>query len=212
VVALNINSYLFAMSDTTKVTLSDGQLAMASDKNIILTKLAVIDSAAALFNSLIPFINENFNTCVLHMENVASSIPKISKGENYNGFPYVMLDYPSCFLKENIFAIRTMFWWGNFISITLHISGKYKKHFEENIFSKIHEDENLFICIAENEWQHHFEESNYKKVSQINKVEMSIVKQKDFIKVALKYQLHHWNMMQLILPEGYKKINELLLA
>jgi hypothetical protein len=200
------------MSYNTKVTLSDGQLAMASDKNIILTKRAVIETAATLFDGLIPVINENFKASVLQVENLASSIPKISKGENYNGFPYVMLDYPAVFEKENIFAIRTMFWWGNFISTTLHISGKYKKYFEKNIFTKIKQEGDFFVCVAENEWQHHFEESNYKKVSKINQTQMNTLQQKDFIKVALKYELHHWNMMQLILPEGYKKINKLLLA
>jgi hypothetical protein len=199
------------MSYNTKVTLSDGQLAMASDKNIILTKRAVIESAAALFNSLIPFINEHFNASVFHVENVASSIPKISKGENYNGFPYVMLDYPACFQKENIFAIRTMFWWGNFISITLHISGKYKKNFEENIFARIKEEKDFFVCVAENEWQHNFEAENYRKVSKINEAETNNIYKKAFLKIALKYKLHHWNMMQSVLPEGYKKINKLLL-
>jgi hypothetical protein len=199
------------MSYNTKVTLSDGQLAMASDKNIILTKRAVIESAGALFNSLIPFINDNFNASVLHIENVASSIPKISKGENYNGFPYVMLDYPACFYKQNIFAIRTMFWWGNFISITLHISGNYKKHFEKNIFERIKQEEDFFICIAENEWQHNFEENNYKKTVAISETETNTIYKKAFLKIALKYELHHWNMMQSILPEGYKKINKLLL-
>jgi hypothetical protein len=210
--ALNINNYLFAMSDTTKVTLSDGQLAMAGDKNIILTKRAVIDTSAALFSSLIPAINESFCDTILQNQKLSSSLPKITKGENYNSFPYVILDYPAVFEKENIFAIRTMFWWGNFISITLHISGKYKKHFEENIFTRIKEEEDFFVCVAENEWYHHFKESNYKKVSEINEAEMNFIQQKDFIKVALKYELHHWNMMQLILPEGYKKINKLLIS
>jgi hypothetical protein len=200
------------MSDITKVTLSDGQLAMAGDKNIILTKRAVIETAAALFNSLGPSLNEYFKSTLLQAEMIASSIPKITKGENYNSFPYVILDYPAKFEKENIFAIRTMFWWGNFISITLHISGKYKKYFEKNIFTKIKQEQDFFVCVAENEWQHHFEESNYKKLSEMNESEMKAVKQKAFIKIALKYELHHWNMMQSILPEGYEKINKLLFA
>jgi hypothetical protein len=198
------------MSYNTKVTLSAGQLAMASDKNIILTKRAVIETTSALFNSLIPFINKSFSNTILDVEELSSSIPKITKGENYNEFPYVILDYPAVFEKENIFAIRTMFWWGNFISITLHISGKYKKYFEKNIFTRIKQAEDFFVCVAENEWQHHFEENNYKKMLDINEAETSNIHKKEFLKVALKYELHHWNMMQSILPEGYKKINELL--
>ncbi len=200
------------MSDTTKVTLSDGELAMAADKNIILTKRAVIETSAALFNSLIPAINERFCNTISHIEKLSSSIPKITKGENYNGFPYVILDYPALFEKENIFAIRTMFWWGNFISITLHLSGKYKKYFEKNILKNLKNENDFFIAIAKTEWQHHFEEDNYKKISAINDGEMKTIQENNFIKIALKYELHHWNLMQSILPEGYKKINGLLMA
>jgi hypothetical protein len=200
------------MSNITKVTLSDGQLAIATDKNIILTKREVIETAAALFNSLIPIINESFCNTISHIEKLSSAIPKITKGENYNGFPYVILDYPAVFEKENIFALRTMFWWGNFISITLHLSGKYKKSFEKIILKNLKNKNDFFIAIAESEWQHNFKEDNYKKASAINDGEMKIIQQNNFIKVALKYELHHWNMMQSILPEGYKKINELMLA
>lgn len=200
------------MSDITKVTLSAGELAFVADKNIILTKRAVIETAAALFNSLIPTINESFCNTITHIDKLSSSIPKITKGENYNSFPYVILDYPAVFQKENIFAIRTMFWWGNFISITLHLSGKYKINFEENILKNINNENGFFIAIAKNEWQHHFEEDNYKKTSTINDSDIKKIQENNFIKVALKYELHHWNMMQLILPEGYKKINELLMA
>jgi hypothetical protein len=51
---------------------------------------------------------------------------KISRGENYQLLPYIILDYPSYFSRNNIFAVRTMFWWGNFFSITLHLSGDHK--------------------------------------------------------------------------------------
>jgi hypothetical protein len=200
------------MNDTTKVTLSDSQLAMATDKNIILTKRAVVETAGVLFNSLIPYINESFSHVILDTAKLSSSIPKITKGENYNGFPYVILDYPAVFEKENIFAIRTMFWWGNFISITLHLSGKYKKYFEKSILKNLKNENDFFIAIAKTEWQHHFEEDNYKKISAINDGEMKTIQENNFIKIALKYELHHWNLMQSILPEGYKKINGLLLA
>ena len=106
------------MDNSTKVMLSAGELAMANDKDFILTKQAVISKAAALFNEQIPVISLNFREVVSTEGTLISAVPKISKGENYNGFPYVIMDYPATFSKENIFALRTMFWWGNFISIT----------------------------------------------------------------------------------------------
>ena len=67
---------------------------------------------------------------------VAEISPKISKGENYNGLPYVMFDYPRFFTKENVFAVRTFFWWANYFSVTLHLKGEYKEMFAETIFKK----------------------------------------------------------------------------
>ena len=124
------------MDNDTKVTLSVGELAMANDKNIILTKQAITAKAAALFNEQIPALSILLQQIFIDDEKLISSVPKISKGENYNGFPYVIMDYPATFGKENIFALRTMFWWGNFISISLHLKGKYKEMYAAKILKK----------------------------------------------------------------------------
>ena len=89
--------------------------------------------------------------------------PKISKGENYKGLPYLVLDYPRYFGKDDHFAIRSMFWWGNFFSITLHLSGIYKKMYENKIEASftLLKEESFFIGISDDQWEHHFETSNY---------------------------------------------------
>ena len=127
------------MDNDTKVMLSVGELAMANDKNAILTKQAILTKAACLFTAQIPIISNLFRELFVCNETLLAAIPKISKGENYNGFPYIILDFPSTFSKENIFAVRTMFWWGNFISITLHLKGSYKNMYAANILKKLHD-------------------------------------------------------------------------
>ena len=196
------------LNNLPNLTLSCGELALAMDKNIILTKKIIIEKVYALFSEMAIAANIVFAPSLNSFEFISKSIPKIYKGENYKSFPYVLMDYPATFKKENIFAVRTMFWWGNFISITLHISGKYKTVFEKNILNANKND--FFICVNENEWQHHFEDDNYKLLDALSAEEKDIVKEKNFIKIALKYELHHWNMMQYILPEGYKKLEKLL--
>ncbi len=198
------------MNENTKVTLSDGELSIAMDKEFILTKRIIIEKVAMLFNEQINTVSNIMKESILLLPEVSAAVPKISKGENYNGLPFVMLDYPAVFTKENIFALRTFFWWGNLFSISIQLSGKYKTHFEKNIFESLKTDD-WFICINENEWQHHFEESNYKLFALLSEAEKETLQQKRFIKIALKYKLHHWNMMQQLLPQGYKKINDLLL-
>ena len=200
------------MSDVTKVLLSAGELAMASNKNIILTKQAVTDKAFSLFASVVPVITTAFTPALLQHTTLAASIPKIYKGENYNGFPYVMMDYPAAFHKADIFAVRTMFWWGNFISITLHLSGKYKIFWGDNILEKLKTRNEFFVAVNNDEWQHHFEENNYIKYSTFSDAQKESVAKNHFLKVSLKYELHHWNMMQLILPEGYNALANLLVG
>ena len=200
------------MDNDTKVTLSVGELAMANDKNIILTKQAIIAKAAALFNEQIPTLSILFHQIFKDDKKLISSIPKISKGENYNGFPYVIMDYPASFDKENIFALRTMFLWGNFISITLHLKGKYKEMFAADIFKKIAVQPAFYVSISDDEWLHDFNENNFIKVKDVPNQFTVKVKERNFFKIALKYELHHWNMMQSVLPEGYQKIKKLFIS
>jgi hypothetical protein len=197
------------MNENTKVTLSDGELAIALNKDFILTKRTVIEKAGLLFNNQIESISKVIATGINNFAELKSVSPKISKGENYNGLPYVMLDYPSVFEKENIFALRTFFLWGNFVSISLHLSGTYKMHFQDSILNNMQGDD-WYICINENEWQHHFEADNYKLYTALTSIEIEKIRINKFIKIALKYKLHHWNMMQQLLPQGYKKISDLL--
>ena len=197
------------MSDETKVMLSGGELAMAMDPNIILTKQAVMQKAAALFSSLIPNISAVFSPALSHDEMLAASVPKISKGEHYRGFPFVIMDYPAAFERDHVFALRTMFWWGHFISITLHLSGKYKNAFAEIIFAHGRKMP-FYIAAGEEEWEHHFEEYNFKLFSSLTLQETEAISQKNYLKIALKYELQDWNRMMLLLPEGYAEIAKLL--
>lgn len=198
------------MDNPAKVILSNGELAMACNTNIILTKRAIIESAYTLFSSNIKAVDHAFKDITAGDKKLAVSVPKISKGENYNGFPYVLMDYPAMFGKENIFAIRTMFWWGSFFSITLHLKGSHKDKYAPVLLKNLQLHDAVYLAIGEEEWEHHFEDNNFVIFSSISNAQKQIIAKKDFLKIALKYELHHWNMMQSILPIGYKKIASLL--
>ncbi|HXL58576.1 MAG TPA: hypothetical protein VN958_20075, partial [Chitinophagaceae bacterium] len=108
------------------VKLSKTELMLVCDEQFILTKNNIINKVYQLFGAL----SDHFfigikNTGNIFPLEVLTSYPKIYKGEQYKGLPYVMLDYPRYFVKDDAFAIRCLFWWGNFFSITLHLAGKY---------------------------------------------------------------------------------------
>src|SRR5260221_13450433 len=117
------------MKQETKITLSPKERELVCNTDWILTKHAIIDKVYQLFGEQATFMQYYIEKEKAQLQKEISIIaPKISKGENYGKLPYVMLDYPRYFDKENTLAIRTMFWWGNFFSIHLQLSGKFKQN------------------------------------------------------------------------------------
>src|SRR5687768_11237821 len=150
-----------------KVQFSSSEMELMRNSEIILTKNIVLGKVKTLLEELQNNLTENnqYNSDSLST-NIFSIHPKISKGENYVGLPYLILDYPRFFKQQDIFAIRTMFWWGNFYSTTLHLSGECKDQYLTNIQSayKLLSHEKFSIGINEDPWLHDFTTDNYRPV------------------------------------------------
>jgi hypothetical protein len=202
------------MDDSSKLILSHGEMELVNNTDWILTKRIIIDKVNNMFGALAGSMQQIIvaeQTALPHA--IVQSTPKIAKGENYQLLPYVILDYPRCFDKENIFAVRTMFWWGNFFSCTLHLSGRYKLQFEQALLNNIDalQKNNFYICINKNEWEHHFETDNYIAVRELNMQEINtIIEQHQFIKLAAKFSLHQCNEMDVLLEKCFAAIIQLL--
>ena len=203
------------MNNVSKLMLSAEEQQLVNNSHWILTKRIIIDKV----NELLGYCSENQKAFIQKEKDwlpaaVIQSTPKIAKGENYLQLPYVLLDYPRCFDAENIFAVRTMFWWGNFFSMSLHISGVYKKMFQQKIMENLQTAApGLFICVNENQWQHHFEPDNYIAVKQLpGKDVQAIILKNKFVKLAVKFPLQQWNDMPALLDESFKGIIGMLKA
>ena len=198
------------MTEGSKITLSAEELQLAANTDWILTKRSVIEKTVLLFGQLAQAMqNEVGRQGTMLPAPIFNSTPKIAKGENYLQLPYVILDYPRCFNKPDIFAVRTMFWWGNFFSITLQVSGIYKNKLQQQLLdnSMQHQWEDFYICINEDEWQHHFEEDNYLPCKELSAAAFKkITADKSFIKVAIKYELQQWNEIQQLLQIKFKQL------
>src|SRR5439155_23777572 len=111
------------------------------------------------------------------------------------------------FTPENIFAIRILFWWGNFFSLTLHLSGQYKSLLlpkAEAAFDLLHTRQ-YYIGINEDPWQHHFEPENYLPLDTLTKPQFSeTCKASAHIKIAAKWPLSDWRLAANNLWENWK--------
>ena len=182
---------------STNLKLSSDEQLLVENPGWILTKRGIIEKAVLLLSD----VCERMKQIIAEEKTglppaVRLSEPKISKGENYRMLPYVLLDYPRCFDRENIFAVRTLFWWGNFFSITLHLSGNYKKEFGSQLLKDYEQliSGEYYICVNDDQWQHHFETGNYLPLSGLSADEIKrILQQQSFIKIARKFPLGEWN-------------------
>jgi hypothetical protein len=183
--------------DTTKIRLSPEEASLVTKADWILTKNGIIEKAKQLLaalqreqQSILASVKEQ-----LPVE-ITGTSPKISKGENYKGLPYLVLDYPRYFNKKDVCAIRTLFWWGNFFSTTLHLSGDCKNRYIQNINASFEflKNNDFSICINTDEWEHHFEITNYLPLHALNAMAFQeITMQGAFIKLSKKISLTEWD-------------------
>ncbi|HET7116042.1 MAG TPA: hypothetical protein VFI29_06105 [Hanamia sp.] len=198
------------MSEEAKIHLSPLEMEVVSNTQWIFTKQIIIDKVYHLFGLL---HDEYKKSVALEKEFLPAYFQKpggkIAKGEKYNGLPYLILDYPAMYQKENVFAVRTMFWWGNFFSISLHLSGKYFKSLN-NISECLTflRGKNFFVCVNENEWEHDFYSSNFIGINELDAKQKERIIEKSFFKIAKKIQLEKWESAPHFLIQTFNEIIE----
>jgi hypothetical protein len=199
---------------TANVKLSKNELELVCDAGFILTKNKIIAKVYELFGSLqTGFVLESERLHALLPAEIFAPSPKIYKGEQYLGLPYVMLDTPRYFGKEGAFAIRCFFWWGNFFSITLQLSGKYAMDYAEKMMAQMaskHYDD-WYICVNEDYWQHHFEETNFLpfNAASVEAYRNLNTDQEPFFKIACKIPLIKWEEASDFFNDKYSSLIDL---
>jgi hypothetical protein len=218
------------MDDRAKVRLSKEEITLVSDPDWILTKNSIMVRAVDLFAGLSEAMSGELRALSGQLQAASHKLqdgtvsslppnaftPKISKGENYLGLPYVMLDHPRLFGKEDVLAIRTMFWWGHYFSVTLHLKGQYKNLLLPVIRVHLGElvDAGFHIAVSEDEWRHEVEEGNYRPLAEATSGELRAVRkageaaidmaEHPFIKLSAKCGLDKWNEAPEILMDLFR--------
>ncbi|HEY5406943.1 MAG TPA: hypothetical protein VIJ92_07645 [Ginsengibacter sp.] len=200
------------MNTQTKIRLSPLETELVQNREWILTKHSIIKKVYEIFGEMLIIYKDALQQKTYSIaDSYKLSGGKISKGENYMGLPYVILDYPASFTKEDIFAIRTFFWWGNFFSISLHVSGKrflLTGNFS-NIFLFLQQNK-FYICVNEDEWQYDFDPSNYIAVSHLSETSFKEILKRNFFKISKNLELNRWDEAQEFLKESFEEIIEFL--
>ena len=196
------------MIQQTKIQFLPSEMELVSSPDIILTKNAILQKIKSFFEELQMKQQDILKKYSPQLpEEVLKISPKISRGENYKGLPWLVLDNPRYFQHNNIFAIRTMFWWGNFFSITLHVSGKNKNDLLKNLTNNVSllAKNDFYIYNGTKEWEHDIDPDSYKKLSGINEDELQkIISTNSFLKLAVKFTVESLEAVEDKLLRNYE--------
>lgn len=176
----------------SKIRLSTAERDLFGNAEMILTKNSILQKTTALLSDVQNVLLDEAPTSVCS----ASPPPKISKGENYLGLPYVILDYPRIANGAGLFFIRSMFWWGNFYSSTLQTAGTFKEDActkLESAYDGLKEN-HYFAGIHQDPWIHHFDTANYQPISGLSKHAFTaLLKELPHTKIAARWPLDEWD-------------------
>lgn len=195
--------------ERAKITLSEQEHRLMMDPSVILTKNRVIEKIYELFGHC----SSDCLSMLMLPPEVAAIHPKIAKGEAYRGLPYVMLDYPRYFTSNDVLAIRTFFWWGNYVSVTLHLKGRYLSIFGRSILERYAElvDQQWAVSIGEDEWDHDLNGGGYLFLAQMDKKRLEDqLLNGVFVKLSCSFSLKSWDKIPDQLRHAYEQLNTVM--
>lgn len=134
------------------------------------------------------------------------SAGKISKGENYRGLPYLVLDYPKYFSLESTFTFRIMFWWGNFFSCTLHLQGNALDERRKLLIQNRNSlrKKNIYICVNDSPWEYHYKKDNYVLLDKFSETEIKrLFTTNHFIKLSRRIALKDYKQLTDFCKESF---------
>lgn len=194
-----------------KLELTDEELSVLNNSHFFSVKMSVTRKIIDLFGMLEAELKKELHLSPLAPEqdlNIATG--KIFRGENYLNLPYIVLDYPKLFNTKNVFAFRSMLWWGNGFSFTLHLQGDSWESRKKKIINNLESlrNQGLYICVNDTPWQYHFEKNNYILLDEfLNQNRREELHQKIFIKISSRLDITEYAE---VIPVAKKTLTSLM--
>lgn len=189
--------------DRSKVQLSAEEIKLVINSHWILTKQAIIQKVCRLLGDLSEQMQAEW---AKHDFTLATPSPKIAKGELYESLPWVVLDYPRIFSREDVFAVRCFFWWANYFSITLHLKGKYRAMFRDCVRrGNDAASDDWFVSANGDEFSFNLASGDYQPWTASDSRTEPGVMQGAFLKITKRIPLEDWDRVPEIMLEVFRQ-------
>ncbi len=171
------------------------EMELVQNAEVLLTKQIIMDKAAQLLAQLQESIHKSsFHQDFPFPTGTLNKRAKISKGEKYQLLPYLVLDFPRAFSHASTFSFRSLFWWGNAFSFTLHLGGESLQQYQANILAQLTKlPPDTYCCVADTPWEYHYQPTNYQLLQELNTAQITTHLEKyRFLKLSRKLPLSEW--------------------
>ncbi len=138
---------------------------------------------------------------------------KISRGENYDDFPWVLLDFPKRFHNNDIFALRTLFWYGHYFSCSFVVAGTCLETYRDALITNKNalEKQEIFLSVGGDPWDHAIEAPHFIALEKVSAEEMHRQSaEKGFIKLSLKIKSSEPEIVVGAVTEFYRRLLNIL--
>ena len=200
--------------NASKIQLSAEEMQLVTSSDWILTKHRIIQKVYVLFGQL----SEQMQALLSENQSALPTAifllsPKIAKGEQYEALPWVVLDYPRVFSKEEVMAVRSFFWWGHYFSITLHLKGKFLQQYYPAIkqAAASRQLQGFYFSDTGNEFNFNLEGKNYSIIS-AKKKGAALPAAPAFLKISYKIDLAEWHEAEQKLFNTFQHFIQILKA
>jgi hypothetical protein len=196
------------------ILFTEQELKIVNSKAILLSKHSATHKIRLLLEQTAKHIDQYIAAETPHWyESINWQGLKVSRGENYNGLPYQVLDHPRYFHSKDVLAFRVMCWWGNYFCHTLHISGKFlqvnKMRYLQNLGGL--KNRGLFLGINKDPWKYEFNQQHYRALSTLSdqQIQQSI-EQTGHLKISAQFPLDRWKELPSITVDRLRLFFRLL--
>jgi len=196
----------------TKITFSEEEMRAMLNARFFEVKKDVMQRVMELFAVLERNLKAEIAQLEVQFDSLETQTGKIFKGESYRNLPYIVLDYPKLFSADNVFTFRSMFWWGNEFSFTLHLQGRALEKLYPGIQKNINVllNKGVYFCLNHTPWQYAFTKDNYVPLEEVIHAAFPENLSREFIKLSRKIPLAEYNKAAVYGMETFILLRELL--
>ncbi|MFA7381036.1 MAG: hypothetical protein WC150_11270 [Bacteroidia bacterium] len=179
------------MAQNTKIIPTNAELEIASNTNFFDVKRELTAKIVVALEQFGEQLLQEVVTSVFLKTGIQRAGLKVSKGENFKGYPYIVLDCPRLYSTDTEVICRTIFRWGHGWSLHFTVQGKTFSRVNHSLpFFSASLSSDWLLYTGENIWEQDVDSVFFLPTLSISETSLShTINRQGFFKIATQINL-----------------------